>query len=97
MLEKLHGLRWAEKVKVVYIGDDETDEGAMRALCGLGITFRVGKPNAKTSASHRLPNPAAVKAFLEWAISFVERKKNAVNSIQRQNQDIVKSGIKNII
>ena len=61
----------------------------MRALSGLGTTFRVGKPNIKTAASHRLPDPAAVKTFLEWAVSYVERKKTT-SSIERRNQGLIK-------
>jgi trehalose-phosphatase len=97
ILEKLHGVTWADHVKAFFIGDDETDEDAMRALNGLGITFRVGKPNIKTAASHMLPNPAAVKVFLEWALDhFVESKKKpgtAVETVQEiisRNEGIVK-------
>lgn len=93
ILERLHGVTWADNVKAVFIGDDETDEDAMRALQGLGITFRVGKPNIKTSASHRLPNPAAVQVFLEWAIEYVERKKKVSKAFipaERRNQGIVR-------
>jgi trehalose 6-phosphate synthase/phosphatase len=91
MLEKLHGVTWASNVRVIFIGDDETDEDAMRALSGLGITFKVGKPKIKTFASHRLPNPAAVKVFLEWALDYMNSKKRlSVNLMQRTNQGIVK-------
>jgi hypothetical protein len=64
----------------------------MRALAGLGITFRVGKPNIKTSASHRLPNPDAVKVFLEYILDYVDRKKagNPV-ALKRRNQGLAKS------
>ena len=61
----------------------------MRALSGLGITFRVGKPNIKTAASHRLPNPAAVKTFLEWAIEYVESKRKRKES-WRRNQGLIR-------
>ena len=63
----------------------------MRALAGLGITFRVGKPNIKTAATHRLPNPDAVRVFMEWALDYVERKK-AGNPVvlERRNQGLIK-------
>ncbi len=90
-MENLHGITWADNVKAIFIGDDETDEDAMRALSGLGITFRVGKVNVKTSATHRLPNPDAVKVFLEWALEYVEvRKKNKSINQERRNQGIIK-------
>ncbi|RMZ99327.1 trehalose-6-phosphate synthase, partial [Brachionus plicatilis] len=90
ILEKLYGVTWADNYKAVFIGDDETDEDAMRALSGLGITFRVGKPNIKTAASHRLANPDAVKVFLEWAIEYVEKRKSSFQTagLERRNQGI---------
>jgi trehalose-6-phosphatase len=51
---------------VIYVGDDETDEDAFRALSGLGITFRVGHAERTTLASHRLPNVDAVETMLRW-------------------------------
>ena len=89
ILEKLNGVTWANDIKAVFIGDDETDEDAMRALSGLGITFRVGKPNIKTAASHRLPNPLAVKTFLQWAIEYVESKRKRKES-WRRNQGLIR-------
>jgi trehalose-6-phosphatase len=53
-------------VRVIYVGDDETDEDAFRALSGLGITFRVGRAERPTLASHRLPNVDAVETLLRW-------------------------------
>lgn len=92
ILERLHGVTWADNVRTIFIGDDETDEDAMRALAGLGITFRVGKPNIRTHASHRLPNPEAVKVFLEWAVEYAESKKKHYLSTpgERRSQGLVK-------
>jgi trehalose-phosphatase len=66
VLRARHGPAWSENVRVVYVGDDETDEDAFRALAGLGITFRVGRAERPTLASHRLPNVAAVETLLRW-------------------------------
>jgi trehalose 6-phosphate synthase/phosphatase len=66
VLRSLHGLAWPESVEVIYAGDDETDEDAFRALRGLGVTFRVGRADRPTLASHRLPNVLAVEALLGW-------------------------------
>jgi trehalose-6-phosphatase len=52
---------------VIYVGDDETDEDAVRALSGLGITFRVGHAGHTTLAPHRLPNVDAVETLLRWS------------------------------
>jgi trehalose 6-phosphate synthase/phosphatase len=66
VLRSLHGRAWAESVEAVYVGDDETDEDAFRALQGLGVTFRVGRAERPTFATHRVPNVAAVQQLLSW-------------------------------
>jgi trehalose 6-phosphate synthase/phosphatase len=66
VLRARHGPAWSEHVRVLYVGDDETDEDAFRALSGLGITFRVGRAERPTLASHRLPNVDAVETLLRW-------------------------------
>jgi trehalose-phosphatase len=66
VLRSIHGRSWAENVEAIYAGDDETDEDAFRALQGLGVTFRVGRAQLPTSATHRLPNVRAVETLLEW-------------------------------
>lgn len=48
---------------MVYIGDDRTDEDAFRLLGGRTVTIRVGL-RGRTSARRRLPDVAAVWAFL---------------------------------
>jgi trehalose 6-phosphate phosphatase len=47
----------------IYLGDDETDEDAFRALDGHGITIHVGD-EGPTAARYRIPNPAQVAGFL---------------------------------
>jgi trehalose-phosphatase len=69
LMRQLHGRDWAESVRVIYIGDDETDEDAFRALSGLGVTFRVGSPDTPTAATRRLAHPETVRAFLTWLVN----------------------------
>jgi trehalose 6-phosphate synthase/phosphatase len=66
VLRARHGPEWPEQLGVVYVGDDETDEDAFRALQGLAFTFRVGQAERPTSAERRLPDVAAVEALLRW-------------------------------
>ena len=66
ILRERYGPSWSEQVRVIYVGDDQTDEDAFRFLSGLAITFRVGSADTMTAASHRLPDVAAVQALLEW-------------------------------
>ncbi|HYG88067.1 MAG TPA: trehalose-phosphatase [Azospirillum sp.] len=49
----------------VYIGDDETDEDAFRALRGRGIGIRVMDYPADTAADWSLSDPDEVRLFLE--------------------------------
>jgi len=66
ILRSLYGLSWSERVRVIYVGDDQTDEDAFRFLAGLAITFRVGKAETLTAAARRLPNVDAVRTLLDW-------------------------------
>lgn len=49
----------------IYIGDDQTDEDAFRALPTWGIGIKVGHPQRQTAASGRLESCEAVRAFLQ--------------------------------
>ncbi len=66
VLRLRHGPAWSENLRAVYVGDDETDEDAFRALQGLGITYCVGRAERATLASHRLPDVPAVETLLRW-------------------------------
>jgi trehalose 6-phosphate synthase/phosphatase len=66
LLRAREGPAWSERVSVVYVGDDDTDEDAFRALVGLGITFRVGRAERPTLAARRLPDVEAVETLLRW-------------------------------
>ena len=66
VLRSRYGPSWSERVRVVYVGDDDTDEDAFRLLEGLAITFRVGRADEPTAASHRLGRVEAVHELLEW-------------------------------
>jgi trehalose-phosphatase len=49
----------------VYIGDDETDEDALAVIRDLGVGIKVGNTGHPTHARGRLPDPHAVRSFLE--------------------------------
>jgi trehalose 6-phosphate synthase/phosphatase len=66
LLRTRYGPAWSEAIRVIYIGDDQTDEDAFRFLSGLATTFRVGSPDTPTEATRRLPNTDAVRALLDW-------------------------------
>jgi trehalose-phosphatase len=48
----------------VYIGDDDTDEDAFRAIRGRGFGIRVGDPGGPTHAQGSLPDIPSVQEFL---------------------------------
>ncbi|MEM9177442.1 MAG: bifunctional alpha,alpha-trehalose-phosphate synthase (UDP-forming)/trehalose-phosphatase [Myxococcota bacterium] len=66
VLRTKYGPGWSESVRVLYAGDDETDEDAFRSLHGLGMTFRVGPATQPTRARRRLSDVGAVETLLRW-------------------------------
>jgi len=66
VLRTRYGPAWSERVRVIYIGDDETDEDAFRFLAGLATTFRVGSADTQTAATRLLPDVDSVEDLLEW-------------------------------
>lgn len=66
VLRTRFGPAWSEALRVIYAGDDATDEDAFRALSGLAVTFRVGAWERGTRASRQLANPEAIRILLEW-------------------------------
>ena len=59
----------------VYIGDDEGDEDAFRAVRDAGLGIRVGAEDRPSLARGRLKSPAAVAQFLDdWLAIFESRE-----------------------
>jgi trehalose 6-phosphate phosphatase len=56
---------------VIFAGDDQTDEDAFRTLRRHNpdaVTVRVAEDDVPTAAEFRLPDPEAVRRFLEWLV-----------------------------
>jgi trehalose 6-phosphate phosphatase len=74
--DKGRAVRWlmevlgldARETRVLYIGDDETDEDVFAVLGRQGLGIRVGEAVAATLADYRLRDPGEVQAFLAWLI-----------------------------
>jgi trehalose-phosphatase len=49
----------------VYVGDDETDEDAFRAIADRGIGVVVGEEHRPTRARYALADPDEVRNFLD--------------------------------
>ncbi|KAL1140025.1 hypothetical protein AAG570_007002 [Ranatra chinensis] len=76
ILRTAFGLDWSERVRIIYVGDDVTDEDAMQALKGMAVTFRVTQAqNVKTAANWRLSDTNSVLTLLEWVDRHFERRK----------------------
>lgn len=76
ILEKQFDADWATKLKIIYAGDDTTDEDAMKVLSGIGKTFRVSElPTLKTYANFQIKTPEEVGYLLQWLQSHYEKKK----------------------
>jgi trehalose 6-phosphate phosphatase len=57
----------------VFFGDDVTDEDAFRALPQWnGVSVKIGEGD--TAADHRLPDPAALHAWIAGLLAFFERR-----------------------
>uniref|UniRef100_A0A336LEY0 Trehalose 6-phosphate phosphatase n=1 Tax=Culicoides sonorensis TaxID=179676 RepID=A0A336LEY0_CULSO len=65
LLERHFGQDWREKVNVVFMGDDSSDEDIMKALNGHAVTFRVSKnPDLVTDATYLIKSPSEVNQIL---------------------------------
>ena len=54
ILRTAFGVDWSDRIRIIYAGDDVTDEDAMQALKGMAFSFRVVSSNlTQTSASMR--------------------------------------------
>lgn len=74
MLSKEYGENWHENVKVIFAGDDTTDEDAIRALKGNAATFRISSSlNVETSAEKLLSSTEAVLQMLTFVEKLMSR------------------------
>ncbi|XP_028040249.1 alpha,alpha-trehalose-phosphate synthase [UDP-forming] [Bombyx mandarina] len=86
ILRTAFGLDWSERIRIIYAGDDNTDEDAMLALKGMAATFRIVSSNIiKTSAERRLSSTDSVLAMLKWVERHFSRRKPRANSLTYKN------------
>jgi len=75
ILRSAFGVNWSENIRIIYAGDDLTDEDAMNALKGLAYNFRVVNSGlVQTVADHRLPDTKGVETMLRWVEQFLKSR-----------------------
>ncbi len=78
---------WRSSTTVVYIGDDDTDEEAFRALAGAAMTVRVGPPTRPTAARHRVCSVGEVHQFLAMVAEWLGVSRRVPSGPARQSED----------
>lgn len=62
---------WRKTTKILFAGDDTTDEDVFELLQETGVTFRVTTdPKIKTKATYKVPSTESITKLLQW----IERK-----------------------
>ena len=93
IMNHMFGKEWLYNVGVIYIGDDTTDEDAMKYLKGKGYSIKIqenGLAN-NTSADMVIQDTRSVVHFLSWffkKISVSSNKNHNPGQIQGEQEDM---------
>lgn len=90
VLTKYFGPEWEDRTDLglIYVGDDTTDEFAMEAIKGKGVSFRVVAGDAvATIADRALKSTRDVVQMLKWLINRIQDK-SARNANDREKVEI---------
>jgi trehalose-phosphatase len=65
----------------IYIGDDRTDQDALRAIRASGVGIAVARPGEKGAAHYRMENPRMVRHFLKWLLGRVSNGRGGIRRV----------------
>jgi hypothetical protein len=71
---------FSPRIRIIYAGDDTTDEDAITALKGMAYSFRVASSHlTQTAAEKRLPSTDSVLTLLQWVEKHMAERKLKVH------------------
>jgi trehalose 6-phosphate synthase/phosphatase len=87
ILRTAFGVDWHERVRIIYAGDDVTDEDAIQALKGMAVTFRVTPSHTvRTLADKRLPSTDSILMMLKWVERHMSMRRPRLTSCSTPNR-----------
>lgn len=93
ILRTAFGVDWSDRIRIIYAGDDVTDEDAISALKGMAYTFRVANSNlTHTAADKRLPSTDSVLTLLHWVENHMARRKPRANNSRSSSPSLNLNG-----
>ncbi len=65
----------------LYIGDDRTDQDALKMVRSKGVGIYVASPHEKGAAHYTLQSPRVVRQFLRWLLSQVSGQEGTIRKV----------------
>lgn len=74
VVRDLHGQGWSERVRVVYVSGDASQDETLRKFLGLGPVFQVGVADTPPTDVLPLPDLESLAAMFEWLSARRQRR-----------------------
>ncbi|XP_055326284.1 trehalose-phosphate phosphatase-like [Sitodiplosis mosellana] len=70
ILNEIYGSGWEKNIRVIFLGDDTSDEDVMKMLKGKATTFRItDNPGLETHATYRMQSVDTAVFVLDWLVN----------------------------